>query len=414
MSTTPIFDILDNKQPEVIFTKTLYKKDNKGKLRSWVITVTDEIGQASISIDYGQLDGKKANKTTYVKTGKNIGKANETTYQEQACAEAQSKIDTQLKDQYVEDLSNVREAGTKGGGSRQVMLAKPYDPFKKQSGSKDLKGWKIEGKLVGAQIKFDGVRRGTQITVDSVTMYSRGGDRYKTLPHIEKELLESFHKYRLQYPDVEEIWIDGEAYSHEISFNKINGITRKGAKTIEEKEDALKIKYYIYDVMTEECYSERSKLLPLFASENVIVVDTKYVIATEETLREEMVTAVNSGYEGLMIRVLDCGYENKRSNNLLKYKEFEDEEFVILDILPSVEGDRAGTVIVAMKTPTADRDGNPITEFGTGIARSMEDRMYMLKNKHEFIGRMATINYFGKSEYGVPRFGRYKDLRKDL
>jgi len=35
------------------------------------------------------------------------------------------------------------------------------------------------------------------------------------------------------------------------------------------------------------------------------------------------------GYEGIMVRDPESRYENKRSRNLLKYKAFEDEEFVI-------------------------------------------------------------------------------------
>jgi DNA ligase 1 len=414
MSSTPIFDMLDTKEAGVIFTETLYKKDNTGKLRSWTITVTDELDKASISIDYGQIDGKKANKTTYVTVGKNIGKANETTYAQQAIAEAESKVASQLKDTYVRSLEEVREPGTKGGGSVQCMLAATYDPYKKQSGSKDLKGYKLEGVRVGSQVKIDGVRRATKVNATSATMYSRGGDVFNTLPHIEAELVESFKKYQLLHPEVTELWLDGEAYSDAIPFNRINGITRKGAKNLQDKADAKLIKLHLYDVVDDRGYEERSTILEHFRSEHVEPLGTNYVIATEENLRAEFAKAIELGYEGLIIRQLGVGYVNKRSAALLKYKEFEDKEFLIVGIESSVEGDRAGTVRVKMDVEAYDRDGKLIEDFGTGIALSMEERKHMWNNPGQYIGKWATINFFGRSEYNVPRFGRFKDLRKDL
>ena len=41
---------------------------------------------------------------------------------------------------------------------------------------------------------------------------------------------------------------------------------------------------------------------------------------------------LDDGFEGQMVRVTDSPYQNKRSKNLLKRKEFIDEEFEVIDI----------------------------------------------------------------------------------
>ena len=65
--------------------KTLYKKDSKGKVRQWDVSVSD----STITVSSGLLDGKKTSQVTACK-GKNIGKANETSPEEQALLEAQA------------------------------------------------------------------------------------------------------------------------------------------------------------------------------------------------------------------------------------------------------------------------------------------------------------------------------------
>lgn len=395
--------------------KTLYKKDSTGRTREWNIEVTDLGDKASILITAGLLNGKLVPQETFVTEGKNQGKANETTYLTQALSEAESKVNAQIRDGYVDNLHHLKESTVKGSGAVACMKAKTYDPTKKASSSNDLKGYKLEGKTVGVQRKYDGIRRITRVTSNGAYMYTRGGDLSKTLPHIEKQLVERFNQVKHLLDNIDEIWIDGEAYSHVLSFNKINGITRKGASSIDEIADANMIEYHIYDTVLNVPYVEREKILKHFAHNQVKVVNTEWVQATEDLLKHKLEEFIEAGYEGLMIRVNSIGYEpNKRSASLLKYKSFEDAEFECVGIEEGIEKGKAAKLICKVDRVCFDRDGNEIKTFKPTLVGKDTELMWALQHPEEFIGKKVTVNFMGRSEYGVPRHCRVKDVRYDI
>ena len=400
---------------------TLYKKDSTGAIRQWHISVKENAdGTGTINIESGLVDGQKVLQTLHITEGKNIGRANETTPILQAHLEIQSRINEQVKAGYVGNIADVKDSGTKGSGCPQAMLAKTYDPQKKQSGSKDLDGYKIRGKRVGIQRKLDGVRRIIRLNASSCVMFTRGGDQIDTLPHIANALVNRFNELKADeksaslFSNINELWLDGEAYSHVLTFNKVNGITRKGAKTPEDKRNALQIKLHLYDVITSEGYEIREAFLRLFKTEYTVPLETEYVNATEELLKDRHDQYVSEGYEGLMIRILDKPYENKRSQYLLKYKSFEDAEFTIIGYTESSEEGKLAAFIMKMDREAYDVNGKPITEFKATAVGPDEDTMWALEHAEEYIGRRGTVHFFGRSEYGVPRFPRFKDLRFDL
>ena len=77
------------------FTKTVYKKDTKGKIRETTVSAIDGI----ITQESGLVGGKFTIHTTEAKP-KNEGKINSTTSEEQAIIEAKAKITKKLKEGY--------------------------------------------------------------------------------------------------------------------------------------------------------------------------------------------------------------------------------------------------------------------------------------------------------------------------
>ena len=65
--------------------KTLYKKDNNGKIRVWAV---DVIG-STVVVEHGVLNGKLITET-YTVEPKNYGRSNETIAEEQAIKEMKS------------------------------------------------------------------------------------------------------------------------------------------------------------------------------------------------------------------------------------------------------------------------------------------------------------------------------------
>ena len=77
---------------------TLYSKDSKGELRVWSIYTEG----AEVIVKHGKLGGKIQEKR-YTAEGKNCGKVNETTPEQQVIIEADAKYVKQLKSGYFAD-----------------------------------------------------------------------------------------------------------------------------------------------------------------------------------------------------------------------------------------------------------------------------------------------------------------------
>ena len=102
--------------------ETLYKRTSTGKIQQWQIETQ---GNKFRTIS-GQTTGKKTTSEWTECFGKNTGKANETTNEEQALLEATAKFDKQLDKHYFKNIKAVDEVKFV-----KAMLAKKYeDVFK--------------------------------------------------------------------------------------------------------------------------------------------------------------------------------------------------------------------------------------------------------------------------------------------
>jgi len=320
---------------------------------------------------------------------------NETTHFTQAVSEMESKIEKKLKKGYVYKVSEAKSSSILGSGIGAPMLAQKYSADGSQKGSKTLAKLGLEGKFIIVQPKLDGNRCLIKMEDGKVFMYTRKGTKMPVqLPHILNEIEGCLS---------DGYTLDGELFSDSFSFNILNGIIKRETVTAEEKEQRKLIKFHLYDVMIDAGYEERYAIIKLFASPNVVIVPSKRIIATIDNIDRELEKFLEEGHEGLMIRQLDMGYDNKRSWQLCKVKVFEDEEFVLIDFVEDVRGGFVGSF--TMKK----HDGSRFNAGASG--QSVDERTEMWNNKEKYIGRVATVEFFGYSEYGVPRFPKFKGLR---
>lgn len=369
--------------------KTLYKKKNTDKIIKWSIFYD----LVSYWTEYGLLDGKMTTpKPTFV-YGKNIGKKNETSVDEQIRRDMDSIIKYKIDaDGYVEDINDVHVVSDK----LAPMLANKYNLY--------------NDNMKFIQPKLDGIR--CFINIDG--NYSRKFNVFSTIQHIEEELNTLFRIYP-------SITFDGELYSVELfdNFNKIVSLVKRNKPTEEEyKEIVDNIKYHVYDMFDannpDMIYSERFELL------HKIIKNFKYIkiVQTEPISCQEDVTKwfdyfTSIGYEGAIIRT-DEKYEHRRSSNLLKLKDFRDFEYEILDIVKG-EGNReemAGKFIM--------KDNFSPQTFKAAITGTFDYCKELLLKKDKIIGKLATIKYFaltpkvilnGEVKGGVPRFGTVIAIR---
>lgn len=85
--------------------RTLYVKTSAGNINFWSIWTEGPV----VHTKWGKLDTNKPLTDSYEAEGKNIGKANETTPEEQAVLEAQSKYDKQLRLKYVHSITEAKQ-----------------------------------------------------------------------------------------------------------------------------------------------------------------------------------------------------------------------------------------------------------------------------------------------------------------
>ena len=250
------------------------------------------------------------------------------------------------------------------------------------------------------QPKLDGVR--CIFTKDGA--YSRTGKQFHNLRHIELILERFFEKNPFTV-------LDGELYNHALrdDFEQIISLVRKQKPTDEDRRNAQHlIQYHVYDTIAEG-FNYESRLNWLLSQQRL----RNNVITTVETLEVHGYDGakamhndfLNKGYEGSIIR-LNGHYEQKRSYNLQKFKDFSDDEATII----GYEAGKGKFTGLIGKFLMIDDDGN---EFGCPIGKgyNYSDRRYILENIHDYIGKIATFTYFERTKAGSYRHPLYKTIR---
>lgn len=350
---------------------TIYKATKGGKVQEWTIEIEDN-RYRTIS---GQTDGKKVTAEWTVVYGKNTGRANETSNQEQALKEAIAKRDLRLEQGYFEDISKINQKQY-----FEPMLASKWEDRKD----------KIQYPIF-SQPKLDGIR----CIVTKEGMFSRNGKEILSAPHIRKSLEDIFK-------NDPELILDGELYADKYAndFNKIVSLVKKTKPTQEDlKQSELNIEYHIYDMPSSDNYfADRYFDLQIledsFAGTRCKVVPT-LILNSEQEVQQAYFKYVQEGYEGQMLRTNEL-YENKRSKSLMKHKSFQDQEFTILGIYEG-EGNKTGTVGYM----TFEIEGKP---FKSNVKCTREEGAQIWNKKEELIGKSATVKYFELTPGGIPRF----------
>ena len=252
------------------------------------------------------------------------------------------------------------------------------------------------------QPKLDGVR--CLFTKDGA--YSRTGKQFHNLRYIELRLAPFFDKN----PDVV---LDGELYNHDLrdDFEQIISLVRKQKPTDEDRlNSADMIQYHVYDYIVPFIgYEARLKWLlsnkDHLWSNVVLPVETHRVYKYEEAANMHYDGFLKQGYEGSILR-LNGAYEQKRSYNLQKFKDFSDDEATIVGY-EAGKGKRTGTL---GKFFMMDDNG---IEFGCppGKGYNYTDLANILNNVHDYVGKRATFTYFERTKAGNYRHPQFKCIR---
>lgn len=356
----------------------LYCTSKNGQLRSFKIICRKYSNGNALMVTRKRVEpaGKITRDKYLYMEGKNLGKANETTPWQQCKNEAVSMAN-RLRD--------------KGYGDKPDPT-KPKEEWERPEPMLAIK-WdesKIKFPCM-IQPKLDGVRcimyKDKSKEGGEVHLMSRRGKELN-IPHIKAYLEKNPHLLPL----------DGELYNHDsLSFQGIISAVKRLSKATD------KIQIVVYDKPLKG-YTNKQRQMAL----NLHIYQlqmTKAPIRVLETYRCDNMADIekyhkqftSKGYEGSIIRNMDGQYEfGYRSNNLIKKKDFIDEEFPILDV-QEASGRDAGTAIFVLRA----KNGHAFNARPQG---SKELRTQYLRDRKKLIGKQCTVKYQELSDYGIPRF----------
>jgi DNA ligase 1 len=341
-------------------------------------TIGKEIADVKSANDLQAFEGSSISKITqsaYVTIqGKNIGRSNETTPEQQAIQEINSTFKTNKDKGYYE----IGETNDKS--FVLPMLAYPLGD----------KIHTIEFPLT-VQPKFDGIR----CLTDGENMWSRRGKQFdnKIVAHLNSVACNDF------IVDGELILPEGYPLQDTVS----------AAKKFRDNLSP-KLLYRIYDIVAPDlCYTERYEICKKIVEDTnnpQVILAPSHVVETQEEIYPLHEKFVGEGWEGTMIRLHGHGYKiNQRTNQLLKLKDFLEEEFKVVDVIDG-KGKFVGAGIFLCETPEGKI-------FETSPIGTMEYRRELFQNRDSIIGTYWTVRFQAYTKDKIPQFGRAINQREE-
>jgi len=366
----------------------LYIRDAKGKARHWAVWTEGE----DIIVEWGTVEGKSTQKRTTAKP-KNTGKSNATTAQEQAVVEAKAKYKKQV------DLEDYHPDIQQSGLQFRPTLALDY-----------LKvSHRVDWDQAIAQPKLNGVRiaSGYRTAKSSeLELMTRKGLTFDIPSFVEpsKHLSHAINQY-LPADKTCQI-LDGEAYVHGWTFQKINSATKKYRPATTDL-----LEFHIFDLyIPGYTFSERMEILNeahyVAAEKGLIDRDMFKLVETlvlegEEHLNLALGTYMQQGYEGIMIRHENSEYSrSQRGPDLFKYKSFLEAEYKIIGMW---EDNNNNAMLRCVTAEGGMFDCTP--------KRTHAERKAMLLAPDDYIGKWITVKYQELTEVGLPAFPIGLELR---
>jgi len=323
---------------------------------------------------------------------KNVGKANETTSEEQAYSEIQSKIKKQKDKGY-------RAPGEAASDRPLPMLAHSFD----KRGHNIVWPCAIQPKLDGFRMLVRGTQAWTRKGIDHVA---------ECVARIVDEIVE------LSIP--KEWILDGE-----LILEGMPPLQQTAAAAKKYNKDTSSLRYHIYDVITgdDSPFRLRSHWIKDTIGDvgsNIIYVPT-FSVDNEATAREFHDAFVAEGFEGAILRNWDAAYHvGHRSPDLQKLKSFEDAEFTIVDVLEG-EGSETGCAIfmctigpdLCQCKGCQESYGCVEPTFKVRPRGTVAMRREWFQQREELIGEQLTVRYSTLTDDGIPFHPVGVNVRED-
>lgn len=199
--------------------------------------------------------------------------------------------------------------------------------------------------------------------------------------------------------------LDGELYVPGLSFQELSGMINRKLP----HPDAEKIQYHVFDLTNRVMkFGERAAALRYLVTESdhIKIVPNKVIYSYEEIFIEHD-KFVSQGYEGIIIRNLDGYYKEGRSHDLIKYKRFDDAEFLCVGVQPGKRGKMLDKAVLVLVT-------NNGRTFNAKMVGSLEELKRYAEQPQLVVNKQITVQFQGLTKDGIPRFPVALRIREDI
>jgi DNA ligase-1 len=279
-----------------------------------------------------------------------------------------------------------------------------------------------EKKMIGKkqiEVKLDGVRVLAVCRSGKVELFSRNGRQFHNFPHIVAEIESVLERKPSPYDCV----LDGEVMSKDFQ-DLMKQVHRKDGKAATDSVlhlfDFIPLDSFL-EGSWDKTQTNRSNYVKYWVLENEDLLE--HVTACEwedvdlsttegnKRFVELNKTAVDGGYEGVMIKDVDAPYECKRTHAWLKAKPFIEVTLEVVDVEEGTgrnEG-RLGAIVCE-----GVDDGRAVkVNVGSGFSDSNRDNFWTLRS--DVIGQLVEVRADAVTQnqdgtYSL-RFPRFKTFR---
>lgn len=349
------------------YYNTLYKYDANGSLRFW--RVGCDLEKQEIFTESGVVKGAVVYSPGEVNMN-NSGRS----FLEQAIQQAKQRYLEKFRD------GSYRPAG-ETPLSNQCMLAETWNP--------DTMELKYP---VAVQPKLDGMRCLVKKINNKLVYSSRENVIWKHLSFFDKELESIFELIPYN------IILDGELYIHGMDFEDITSIVKNMTKLHDNLKD---LKFFIFTFNTTEHLSflKRAELLNnvfnLKTFNRVVLLDTRICNSKQDVLTmHQYYRSIN--FEGTMIYNIDALYNTSRTKDLLKHKDWIEEEGEVISVKRGKGREKDLAILKIKDKRGVMTDMRPSGKF--------EQRRIWYLSPETIIGKRVTFKYQNLTKNNVPRF----------
>ena len=244
---------------------------------------------------------------------------------------------------------------------------------------------KIKGECI-VEYKYDGVRVIAIVNNGSATLYSRNGKLLTNFPHIEEALSK---------PEYNGIVFDGEVMSDDFQ-SLMKQVHRKSGAQTEDAYlalfDILSLDEFMEGEGSQDAMERKLALEEYRDKEDCIKVVDYWVVNFDKPEGQELFddlnkTALEKGYEGLMIKPTHDIYKCKRSHAWLKVKPFIEVTLSVVDVEEGTgrnEG-KLGALVVE------GEDDGKFFRLNVGSGLTDENREVFWESKDQLIGQLVEV-----------------------